>query len=297
MKLTVLLFCYNQEMFIEQAIESVLNQKIDFEFQLVIADDGSTDNTMNIVNDYAKRFPTIITPLTSSKAGIFENVFRTENAIKGEYIALLDGDDYWKFEGKLQQQVNFLEGNEDYVACFHDAEILHIGKLKNNYFELKKQYSQNYFYQSTIYPVDILKRLIIPTASVVFRRKALTHVLTKKQLLGNFYSLDWKIYCLLIAHSKFYYFNETWSVYRNHAQGVSKKNTIDFHLSNIQFLNALLTDDFYKDYKYYIYKAISHEFVVILDSCDGVNKRKLFRKYLINELKRLWWYRKELKNK
>ncbi|MCO5260556.1 MAG: glycosyltransferase [Crocinitomicaceae bacterium] len=102
MKLTILLFCYNLEMLIEQAIESVLNQKTDFEFQLVVADDGSTDNTMNIVNDYAKIFPTTILPLTSSKVDFFENVYRTENAIKCEYIALLDRDDF----GNLKENYN-----------------------------------------------------------------------------------------------------------------------------------------------------------------------------------------------
>ena len=115
MKLSVLLFSYNQQKFITEAINSILSQKTNFEFQLIIADDGSTDATVEIIKRFEKEYPTKIVFLDSHKRGIIENIFRMEKHIAGDYIAILDGDDYWSNEQKLQQQIDFLENKVEKI--------------------------------------------------------------------------------------------------------------------------------------------------------------------------------------
>lgn len=295
-KVSVLIFSFNQEDFIANALDSVLNQEVDFNYEIIVSDDGSSDKTMEIIQDYNQKFPGKLIILDSKKNGILTNVTRVFPSIKGEYIALLDGDDYWIYEHKLQKQVDFLEENLDYTAVFHDAQILQEESAEKILFNGKKYYSQLYNYPTEIYTREIINRLILPTASCVLR----TNVFSKIDLskIKDFYSLDWKIYSFAVLDSKFYYFNEPWSVYRNHNKGISKSNNDQFHLSHIAFLKGLLTDEFYRDYKYDIYTALANEFRILLNSkISELNKRKLFRNYLSAEIQKIRFYRKQLFNK
>ena len=121
MKVSVCLITYNQELFIAEAIESVLVQKTNFLFELVIGEDNSNDNTRQICETYAQKHPTIINLLPSEKNhGLKENFVRTYNTCKGAYIALLDGDDYWVDDNKLQIQSDFLDKNSSIVITSHN---------------------------------------------------------------------------------------------------------------------------------------------------------------------------------
>lgn len=297
MKVNVLLFTYNQEDFISKAIESILSQKGNFELELIIANDGSTDNTSNIINSYKEKYSEKIIVVSQDKLGITANAFKTIQLINGDYIAFIDGDDYWNYEYKLQEQINFLEQNKDFNGTFHDAKIEQLNHIENNYFDAAKTYSQNYQYKHTIYPSDILKRLIVPTASIVFRKKALNNFLENSQLIKDHYSLDWKALCFLIKDSKFYYFNETWSVYRNHSKGISKSNKYEYHLSHIDFYKTLLKDNYYSSFKYDIYSSIANEYEILLEDKNYPNKKKVFRKYLQTLIKKTIAYYKVFNSK
>ena len=101
---------YNHEHFIAQAIRSVLMQEIDFPIELVIGEDCSTDGTRNIVKELAEKYPKEIKTLLSDKnLGGRDNFRQVIAACSGEYIAILEGDDYWTSSHKLQRQVDFLE--------------------------------------------------------------------------------------------------------------------------------------------------------------------------------------------
>lgn len=112
---------YNHELYIEQAIRSVMQQQTNFVFKLVIGEDCSTDNTKLICERLIKEFPKKIELVVNTK-----NLGSTENAIqiykkcyefKPKYIALLEGDDYWTDPLKLQKQIDFLETHQDYSFC------------------------------------------------------------------------------------------------------------------------------------------------------------------------------------
>src|SRR5215813_14592957 len=121
------LVTYNHEKFVARAIESILKQKTDFSYRLIIGDDCSTDSTQSIIRNYAEQYPEQIQTLLSSQHYGIEHpdrigiqVLRLNTA---EYVALLDGDDYWTDPNKLQKQVDFLRHHQECSFCFHNAEM------------------------------------------------------------------------------------------------------------------------------------------------------------------------------
>lgn len=294
-KVTVVVLTYNHELYIAQALESILSQEVDFKIQIIVADDGSIDGTKSIINDFLNAHPDKFSILgKESNHGVRVNVLNCFDAVKGEYIAILDGDDYWSDSHKLKRQVDFLEENQDFNGVFHDAEILHIDSVKNKLFSQKKYYSQCYVFNEIVFLSDLIARkMILPSSSALMRSSILK--LVNKSLLEDNYSILWKVTCFGIKKSKFYFINEPLSVYRNHNNGISKSAFVQFHLSHINFLQNLLREDYFKYYKYDIYGALSAEFKILLESKkSSLNKAKLFRKYIVSEARKSWYYRKQL---
>jgi glycosyltransferase involved in cell wall biosynthesis len=125
MKVSVHMVTYNQEHFIVQAVESVLAQKTNFDYELVIGEDRSTDRTREILLDLQSRHPDRIRVLLTDKnLGPGPNAIRTLHECRGEYLAFLEGDDYWTSPDKLQRQVDFLETNPRCRICYHDVLYL-----------------------------------------------------------------------------------------------------------------------------------------------------------------------------
>ena len=108
-KLSVTVITYNQEAFLENTLESILSQKVDFPFEVVIGDDASKDRTPEIIKKYQEKYPDIIKPIYRTKnLGHTGNYIETSRMATGEYIAHLDGDDLM-LPTKLQKQVDFLD--------------------------------------------------------------------------------------------------------------------------------------------------------------------------------------------
>lgn len=120
---TIGILCYNQEDFIAQAIESVLNQ--DYRpLQIIVSDDNSSDNTQEIVSGYQKRFPDIIAfQRHNPNVGICENMISFFPLIKGDFFCWLGGDDYF-LPGKIRAQVKTMQENPSLVMCYHDTNVI-----------------------------------------------------------------------------------------------------------------------------------------------------------------------------
>lgn len=161
---------YNHESFIAEAIEGVLMQETDFLYQLVIGEDYSTDNTLEICKKYAANYPEKIKLLSSEKNwGMNSNYNRTFEACSAKYIALCEGDDYWTDPLKLQKQVDFLEENEDFgmVCTDYHKYYQESGKFKYNCFKFDK-------YKNEVKFEDyVLDRSTIGTKTVVLRNRLL----------------------------------------------------------------------------------------------------------------------------
>ena len=129
-KVSVLVTTYNHERYIRAALESVLVQETTFAVEVVICDDASTDGTRSIIEEFAARYPGRVRlsyrEKNSGDKGL-ENFLLGLEMCRGEYIATLDGDDYWTDFGKLQQQADFLDARPDYLLCFHNCKIEYEG--------------------------------------------------------------------------------------------------------------------------------------------------------------------------
>lgn len=117
-KVEIIILSYQQEDLLPIAIESVLQQKTTFPFRLIIADDGSSDHSVALVHGFQKRYPGKIKLVTAEQnGGGLVNVVRAMETLCCEYFAVLDGDDFWVTEDKLQKQVDFLEHHPEYSCC------------------------------------------------------------------------------------------------------------------------------------------------------------------------------------
>jgi glycosyltransferase involved in cell wall biosynthesis len=222
---SVVILTYKHEEFIKQTVKSTLQQITDFDVEIIIADDSSPDNTEFVINSIIeenKGHNTIKYFRHKTNIGAHFNGPFAINKCSGKYIAFCEGDDYWTDPYKLQKQVDFLEANPEYVACFHDVEA--IGKDGQIVHEHTLKVPENY---ETIY--DIAQNgNFIHTPSIVFRNvlgSLPEHFFLSP--IGDFY-----IYMLLAAKGKFYYMRESMAVYRC---DVGSFSTLDAKIKSLKF--------------------------------------------------------------
>lgn len=117
---SIAILAYNHEKYIKRALESVLSQKTNFIFEIVIGEDSSTDKTRNIVLEYKKKYPEIIKVILHvENVGGSRNYCDVIEKCEGKYIALLESDDYWTDDTRIQRQVDFLEQKLEFIAVSH----------------------------------------------------------------------------------------------------------------------------------------------------------------------------------
>ena len=119
---------YNHERYVRDALESFVNQKTNFRYEVLVHDDASTDHTAQIIREYAAKYPDVIRPILQTENQYSKQVdigpTFVRPCVRGKYIASCEGDDYWCDDNKLQKQVDFLEAHPEYAACVHDTKIL-----------------------------------------------------------------------------------------------------------------------------------------------------------------------------
>ena len=122
---SVVMPTYNHEKYIARAIESILSQKTDFEYELVIGDDASSDRTQEIIWHYASQYPDKIKVICRKKnLGALKNSIGIIRKCQGKYLATCEGDDYWIDNEKLQKQVDFMEANPEYSMCYTAVKLI-----------------------------------------------------------------------------------------------------------------------------------------------------------------------------
>lgn len=124
---------YNHEKYIADAIESFLMQKTNFNFEILIHDDASTDRTADIIREYEKKYPELIKPIyqLENQDSKGEDVFIINSKrAKGKYLAICEGDDYWTDIYKLQKQVEYMENHPECSLCVHGGIIVTASEKK-----------------------------------------------------------------------------------------------------------------------------------------------------------------------
>ncbi len=131
-KISVIVTTHNHENYISRCLENVINQKGDFQMEVIVGDDFSSDNTRAVIRNYQRRYPSIISLFSAKKnLGITKNLKRCLDACSGDYVAICEADDYWTDIYKLQKQMMFLEEHKNYSMCF-SAIIIYYEK-QNRY--------------------------------------------------------------------------------------------------------------------------------------------------------------------
>ncbi|MFZ4672008.1 MAG: glycosyltransferase family 2 protein [Flavobacterium sp.] len=258
-KVSICCQAYNHEHYIRQCLDGFMLQKCDFIFEVLIHDDASKDKTASIIKEYETKYPGIVKPIYQSENQFSKGVKPTFAfnipRVKGQYIAMCEGDDYWIDPLKLQKQVDFLEQNKEYSLCFHDANFLYTNKSI-------KKFSQKYSFlqsRSDYTRKDLFKyKWFIPTASVVFRNQSMD-----LSYFRNIYSGDSTLYLLLSKIGKFKYLSDCMSVYRITNQGVGTiVNKPEYRLNDLR--KWLLLVEPYE--KKFIYRAICGRHKLLLFS-------------------------------
>lgn len=166
-KVSVMTITYGHEAFIAETIESVLMQDVDFPVEMVIGEDCSPDGTRDIIVEYMEKYPGLIRLSDYEKnIGAAANFRTTTNRCRGEYLALLDGDDYWTSSQKLRKQVELMDASPEISMCFHPTNLVHNAEIVVDLIEPRGRRS--------IYKLaDIPNGIYIATSSMFCRRQAL----------------------------------------------------------------------------------------------------------------------------
>ncbi|PLK42587.1 glycosyltransferase [Emticicia sp. TH156] len=219
-KVSVVVLTYKHEPFIRKTLDSILSQKVNFSFEVIVGDDASPDNTAAIIKEYHQKYPNIIVPLLHEKnLGGFgkNNTLVALEVAKGQYIAPMDGDDYWTDDNKLQEMADFLDTNPDYVACFHNAEIIFDDDSHPNQFVNPPDQKEIVSIEDFIGEDEVW---FIATSAILFRHGVITNY---PKWFHESKSGDIPRYILLGKNGgKFRYINKVMSVYRkNRHSGMS----------------------------------------------------------------------------
>ena len=202
---------YNQGRFVGQTLEGFVSQKTNFRYEVLINDDCSTDNSADVIKEYAAKYPDIIKPIYHTEnqysKGISVGYANNFNRVRGKYIAMCEGDDYWIDPLKLQKQVDFLDKNPDYAICFH--------KIIYQYENGIKPFIKDIEIPETTEILDIIYNNYIPTLSVVFRN---FHYYPK--WMSTAYPGDWPLHILNATRGKIRMMENEMGVYRVHFGGV-----------------------------------------------------------------------------
>lgn len=218
---SVCCIAYNHASYIRQALDSVLRQETEFPFEILIHDDASTDGTADVIKEYAAKYPDLIKPIYeinnqySQGRNILADFLYPE--IQGKYVALLECDDYWTNENKLQKQVDYMESHPKCSGTFHAAEWLLDGEI------IKNDRHSNHEYDATPQQVIAGGGAYCATASLCFRKD---YVVDDPPFRSAFGTGDYPLQILLSLRGDFHSFPDIMSCYR-FCEGTSWTATIE----------------------------------------------------------------------
>ena len=274
-KVSICCITYNQEKYIEQAINSFLSQKTNFDYEIIIHDDASNDETVNILTKYQKKYPDKIV-LMLEKENQYSKcansvLVKVLDKAKGKYIALCDGDDFWCDDNKLQKQVDYMDLHKNISLCSHNTEIIN---ENNEKIDLINSYLEG------IVTIEnfLSNNSSMHTSSMLFRKKDVLK-------LPNYYyeatvgDLPLKLH--LLSKGNCYHFNNVMSCYRTNAinsWSVAQKNNDIVKHKNFE-MEIQVYNSFNKETKY-VYDDLIKNKILYRSFCYFKDKNDL------NEIKK-----------
>ena len=236
---------FNHEKYIKDALDGFLIQKTNFEYEVLIHDDASTDHTADIIREYEKKYPEIIKPIyqveNQYSKGIRISKTYQYPRVKGKYIALCEGDDYWTDPHKLQKQFDLMEKHPELDICAHSSTVVEAGSGK--VLSIVKPIEQ-----TGVIPVKEVIRgggEFVSTNSLMIRNECIKNEPSFRQVLG----IDYTIQVHGSLRGGMLFVVDNMSVYRAHVHGSwidrmrhNKKGRIDHCKTNIRMYQCMDRD-------------------------------------------------------
>lgn len=280
LKLSVSMITYNHEKYIADAIESIMSQEVDFDYELVIGEDYSKDSTREIIKDYVQKYPGKIRLLDrGGNVGSTKNFFDTILQCKGEYIAMMDGDDLM-LPGKLQKQVNFLDNHPECSMVAHT--LLEFDDNTGKELRLVKPKINKQYYDIT----DLLEySSIFGNSSKMFRKSALPFNTSDQKI---YFIADMYLTVMVTGNSKIGWIPDVMGKYRRH-EGAMMRNIINekaYH-DEIYTLDSI-TSVFGDKYKEYYPPRIAYANLILGIQRVKEMDFKVAREHLLTSIRNKW---------
>lgn len=298
--ISIIVITYNQEKFISKTIESILEQQDIGDIEIIIGDDASTDDTKAILEAYKNKYPNVFNVFSrSSNLGPTKNFYELFKYCNGEYIAVLEGDDYWSDPHKLYKQTNFLEKDKSFIACVHRYKI-----VDENDNVIEDEYSGHGTPKLGLYTLDDFKNYIYfgHLGTLVFRNfiknNDVDYSIIKN---GDKFIADITLNLLLCFLGKIEVLDLNMASIRttvkkgstNYKSIINKKNQIVARINYLKKLQIFALEEFNYDLKYRDRNAYHFAWsILFLLRYPSLHNWKAFLySYKLNKNKiKLFWY-------
>lgn len=246
MMVSVLCCTYNQENYIQKTLDGIIGQEVDFPFEIIVADDASTDRTAEIIKKYHSEYPQLIHPIFREKnVGIGENYYDALTHISGRFLAICDGDDEWIDKTKLQKQVDFLLAHTDYNICC-SSYVLHNSSTNedtifrpNDYISSAMKLKDEYNFK------DFLYCRFIASCTVMMRWQLRNCI---PDFLRYYSTIDFPLELLHASGGKIAVMNdEVFSKYNVHSGGITSQTGYSLEAETFCLINEV---NEFLDYKF-----------------------------------------------
>lgn len=228
-RVSVVILAFNHEKFIAQALDSILSQQVEFDYEIIVHDDASTDSTVEILKHYQQAHPEKIRLILQTENQFSLGKPLYDNLLphcQGEYIAVCEGDDYWGDEHKLSIQVDYLDCHPDVFISGHDAKVVDERGIVKAQSKLPKSYQKDFS------AIEIKKgQAWLLTGTWVFRNKPIPQAIERRRVING----DTFLLTLFGQYGGSHHHNDIKpAYYRVHSGGIwSSRNKQEQQLSTI----------------------------------------------------------------
>lgn len=254
---SVVVFTYNQENLIRQTLDSIINQKTEYSFEVIIGEDHGTDGTRTICQEYADKYDFVRLLPSERNYGVVGNWVNCVKTATGKYLMNCGGDDYWHNPSKIQMQVDYMESHPQCVTLHTDIDVLHENTGRIDSCVKKKQYGS--IPQGMIQQDILCGRGNFSAVTICHRLAVLKqYVPIEKFAELRFPCEDWSTMLVMAAHGEIHFLPVSTSTYRIGQESVSHERNYDSirdHCKRdkimVQYLYSLFPDFGPVDERYY----------------------------------------------